>query len=247
MSADAKHESYQLLGEPRQGGILIIGDHASNFVPPDLDLGIAPDLLNFHIAVDLGVAEVARRIVDTHHLFSAMLCGVSRLVIDCNRDEGAAGLIPHISDGHVIPGNYPTEAVREERLSRFYRPYHAAITAYIDRYQPKLLLSLHSFTPHLAEHPDSQRPWQIACLYNEDDSAARVAMPLFEAAELVTGDQQPYSGTLLNHSMNIHGEARYIPYLGIEMRQNEISSTETQARYAEIIAQTAIKCCNKLA
>ena len=50
-----------MLGEPRFGGILIVSDHASNRVPADIDLGIDPALLAEHVAIDLGVAEVAAR------------------------------------------------------------------------------------------------------------------------------------------------------------------------------------------
>lgn len=237
---------YTLVGQPRAGGILIISDHASNHVPADIDLGIAPELLNNHIAIDIGVAEIGRMIVEKHQNFAAYQCAVSRLVIDCNRDPDAPGLLPHISDGHAVPGNYPTEAHREERLSRFFKPYHQNLGRILIETPPAMILSIHSFTPHLHEHPDTERPWQIACLYNEDDRAARIAIPLFEAKGLATGDQQPYSGKLLNYTMDRHAEGK-IPYLGIEIRQDQVSDSAGQARYAEIIAQIAVQCSNKLA
>jgi predicted N-formylglutamate amidohydrolase len=54
---------FEMLGTPRQGGFLIIGDHASNRIPDDIDLGIDLALLREHIAWDIGVAEVTRLII----------------------------------------------------------------------------------------------------------------------------------------------------------------------------------------
>ncbi len=56
--------------------LLIICDHASAYVPADIDLGIASALLDQHIAVDIGVAEVAPLIVEQLGC-TAILGGVS--------------------------------------------------------------------------------------------------------------------------------------------------------------------------
>ena len=52
-------EAWQQRGTARAGGVLLIGDHASAHVPEDIDLGLDPALLDNHIAIDIGVAEVA--------------------------------------------------------------------------------------------------------------------------------------------------------------------------------------------
>ena len=57
-------EAWRQLGEARAGGILLIADHASAFVPDDIDLGIDPALLANHIAIDIGVAVDAGRLVE---------------------------------------------------------------------------------------------------------------------------------------------------------------------------------------
>jgi predicted N-formylglutamate amidohydrolase len=106
-----------------------------------------------------------------------------------------------------------------------------------------LILSLHSFTPRLASHPDEARPWQIGVLYNDDDRAARIAIPWLEAEGLVVGDQKPYSGKLLNATMNRHAEAERRLYLGIEVRQDQISTTPQQAEWAERLHRL----CNRVA
>ena len=170
-------EAFRLLGTPRFGGVLVVSDHASNHVPADIDLGIAPELLSQHIAVDIGVAEVGALMAQRPGI-SAFQGAVSRLVCDFNREEHAPAVIPIASDGHAIPGNLLDHADHLARLERFYHPYHTALAALLDEAPPALILSLHSFTPCLASHPDEPRPWHCGVLYNEDERAARIALRL---------------------------------------------------------------------
>ena len=224
--------------------VLIVSDHASNHVPEDIDLGIAPELLHQHIALDIGAAEVSALLAERLQC-TAILGGVSRLVCDLNRDEGALNIIPHITDGHVIPGN--EHADHAERLARFHQPYHTQVAREVAAIQHPFILSIHSFTPCLATHPDQKRPWEIGVLYNEDNRAARIAIPMLETAGLIVGDQLPYSGRLLNYTMNRHAEANGIPYLGIEMRQDISGTAEGQRRYADILAPIVEHCRAQLA
>lgn len=222
---------WTLLGEPRFGGILIVSDHASNRVPEDIELGIDPALLDQHIAVDIGVREVGVLLAQRPGI-AAFHANFSRLVCDVNRDDHAPGIVPIASDGHAIPGNDLDHGGRQARIDRFYHPYHAALAEVIDRTPPALILSIHSFTPNLATSAEP-RPWQAGVLYNEDDRGARLALPLLKAEGLTVGDQEPYSGRLLNYTMNRHAEAEGRPYLGVEIRQDEISDQAGQVAWAE--------------
>lgn len=235
-------EAWRLAGTPRFGGILVVSDHASNRVPEDIDLGIAPGLLNEHVAIDLGVAGVAERMA-AHQGIAAFLGNVSRLVCDFNREEHAPGVLPIASDGHAVPGNALDHAAREARLTRFFHPYHAALAEVLDAAPPALILSLHSFTPSLSAHPDEQRPWDCGVLYNEDDRASRIAIALLREEGLNVGDQQPYSGKLLNATMNRHAEAEGRPYFGLEIRQDRIATEAQQAAWAERL----VRLCNRVA
>lgn len=237
-SADA----FRILGEPQPGGILIVADHASNRVPGDVDLGIAPELLDEHIAVDIGVASVADRMVRPGT--AAYLGNVSRLVCDLNRDREAPGVVPETSDGHPIPGNRLTTVERAARIARYFDPYHDGLTALLAQTPQRLIVSLHSFTPRLASDPSQQRPWHVGVLYNEDDRAARLAVPLLAAEGLIVGDQQPYSGKLLNATMNRHAEAGGRAYLGIEVRQDQISEAAGQAAWADRLSRIASEVAN---
>lgn len=234
-------EAYRIVGTPRFGGILVVSDHASNRVPDDIDLGIDQALLDEHIAWDIGVAAVAETMVRPG--IAVFLGNVSRLVCDCNREEDSPGLIPETSDGHAIPGNRIGRAARSARKVRFWSTYHAGLAALLDEAPPALILSLHSFTPRLASEPGQPRPWHCGVLYNRDARAARLALPLLAAEGLKVGDQQPYSGKLLNATMNLHAEAEGRPYLGVEVRQDRIADAAGQTEWAERLARI----CNEVA
>ena len=221
----------RVIGRPQTGGIVIIGDHASNRVPSGIDLGVDPALMDQHIALDIGVAAVAERMVAADPRFAALLGNVSRLVCDFNREEDAPGLVPTESDGHAIPGNRLDPAGVADRLARFHRPYHFALEQHLAANPPALILSLHSFTPGLSSRAEP-RPWHVGVLYNRDDRGASAAIPLLEADGLNVGDQLPYSGTLLNATMNRHAEAHGRLYLGVEVRQDQIGDAMGQAVWA---------------
>jgi len=234
---------HRLLGTPQAGGILIVSDHASNRVPNDIDLGIDPVLLQLHIAIDIGVGAIAEQMVSPGT--AAWLGNVSRLVCDYNRKHDVPGMMPEISDGHVIPGNVLTPQQRSARVTRFFEPYHSGLATLLHETPPALILSLHSFTPGLATC-DKPRPWQIGILYNEDERAARIAIPWLEAQGLVVGDQEPYSGKLLNASMNRHAEPNGLPYLSIEIRQDLIADTAGQAEWAQVMTALSAEVVSRL-
>lgn len=214
--------------------VLTVVDHASNRVPPGIDLGIDRALLDTHIALDIGAAALAHALG-----YPAFLANVSRLVIDFNREEDAPGLVPRASDGVVIPGNADCDP--RTRIGCWHS-YHDMLADRIAAVRPALIVSLHSFTPRLAARPHEQRPWQIGILYNQDDRAARIALPLLAAAGVVAGDQLPYSGKLLNATMNRHAEANGIPYLGIEMRQDLIADDVGVEHWAGVMRPVIAAC-----
>ncbi|MGI8943777.1 MAG: N-formylglutamate amidohydrolase [Qipengyuania sp.] len=228
-------QPFRQVGEPGPSRMLCVADHASNHVPPDIALGIDPALLDKHVALDIGVEGVAERLARRHRIPAHIAC-ISRLVCDFHRTEDDPALVPVESDGHLIAGNIGADV--EKRLERFHRPYHAALEAMIEDMQPKLLIALHSFTRSL-ESREEERPWEVALLYNQDDRAARHAIRLFGEQGLTVGDNQPYSGKQLNATMDRHAEARGIPYLTIEVRQDQIETEAGQARWAMMIADIA--------
>jgi len=238
-------EAWRLIGSAKPGGILIVADHASNHVPDGIDLELTAEQLGGHIAWDIGVAPVAT-LIAANPPFSAILGGASRLLADLNRGPHEDVVIPTESDGITITGNQLDAAERAQRLQRFHHPYHEKIAELIRDTKPAMLLSLHSFTPSLQNTPGEARPWEIGIMYNEDERAARIALPALEKTGLKVGDQKPYSGKLLNATMNRHGEATGTPYLGVEMRQDMVADQHGQERYAAIIRDVCHKITEEL-
>jgi predicted N-formylglutamate amidohydrolase len=218
--------------------VLTVVDHASNHVPDDIDLGIDRSLLATHIAWDIGAGSLATALGYPVHRAT-----VSRLVIDFNREETAPGLVPLYSDGHHIAGNPGNVS---DRIARFYRPYHDSLARRISDERPAMLLSVHSFTPQLSEKKHEMRPWEVGVLYNNDDRLARIALRLLDAAGIIAGDQQPYSGKILNATMNRHGEGTGTPYLGLEIRQDLIADAAGVAHWAERLRPIITACLDQL-
>lgn len=223
--------------------VLLLCDHASNRVPADIDLGVDPALLDLHIGVDIGAGPLTRSLAATLDA-PAILATVSRLVIDLHREPDHMGLIPHRSDGHWIPGN--DRADRADRIRRFHAPYHRLLRERIRSQRPKLILSIHSFTPCL-EHGGTPRHWQVGVLYNRDARAASPAIDFLRARGLVTGDNEPYSGRLLNATLNRHAESQGIPSAALEIRNDLIADPAGVTQWSGILADLTKTLRNSLA
>ena len=115
-------------------GLLILADHATNRLPPEYgDLGLDPSAFSRHIAYDIGVEPLTRALAAILGAPAVMSC-FSRLLIDPNRGEDDPTLIMKISDGAIIPRNYPMSAEEADfRLNHFHRPYHDAVSGMIAR------------------------------------------------------------------------------------------------------------------
>ena len=227
-------------GDPR---ILLLCDHASNHVPADIDLGIDQALLDKHIAVDIGAGPLTRALAAALDA-PAVLATVSRLVIDLNRAVDQPGLIPDKSDGHVIAGNAGVDPAG--RIARFHCPYHARITAEIERHRPDLIVAVHSFTPFL-ETKGALRPWDIGILSNLDRRAADLILAMVADRGLIVGDNEPYSGAVLNATLDWHAEANNIPSFNLEVRNDLIADAVGVVCWAEILAPTLTDVRNRLA
>ena len=204
------------------------------------NLGLAAARLEEHIAYDIGAGDVARRLADKLNC-RAILCRTSRLLIDCNRLLEDPTLIPETSDGVVIPGNRGLDfSERQARIEAFFKPYHGEIRRQIEwRLQRRIIpaiISIHSFTPALA---GMVRPWQVGVLWDRDP---RVAPKLIEHlrrdANLVVGDNQPYSGVDPHgYALKTYGADLGLPTAIIEIRQDLIENSQSMEFWAEKLAE----------
>jgi predicted N-formylglutamate amidohydrolase len=241
------NEAFEIIPGDAASGLLIVVDHASAHIPADIDLGIGPELVERHIGWDIGASELGRalcRRLGCPGLFGA----VSRLVLDLHREQDSPALIPIASDGHAIPGNVRlTSAERAERIARFWTPYHDQLGHIVTVSPPALIAAIHSFTPRLESVEGPDRPWHVGILYNRDDRAARVAISTLREQGFVTGDNEPYSGRLLNATMNLHAEANGIPYLAIEVRNDLIRDAAGVTHWTKVLESVIQLCRNELA
>ena len=223
------------------GRFVILCDHASNRIPPELHgLGLPSSELARHIAWDIGAAGV---VAELSKIFDApaILCGTSRLVIDCNRQLTAADLIPEVSDGTSIPGNAGlSERDKAERIERWFDPYHGAVEAVLSAREQAIVLSIHSMTGCLA---GSARPWQIA-LSSYDDR--RLVEPVLNAlrrpGDVLVGDNQPYDlDPAVDYSIPFHAMRRGLPYLQVEFRQDQIQDHAGQIAWAQRFARALVR------
>jgi predicted N-formylglutamate amidohydrolase len=214
---------------------LIICDHASNRVPEELrDLGLPPSELNRHIAWDIGAAGVAGELAALLDA-PAILCGTSRLVIDCNRQLDARDLIPEVSDRTTVPGNLNlTQSERQYRIEKWFEPYHAEIESVIENHA--IVLSIHSMTPCLA---GTVRPWQIALSSHRDRTLVEPVLEnLRRPGDIAVGDNEPYDlDPLVDYSIPFHAIRRNMRHLQVEFRQDEVAERAGQVRWARRFAE----------
>jgi len=220
---------------------LLICDHASRLVPRSLgSLGLDDTQLASHIAWDIGAAGVAKRL-STALDATLLLQSYSRLVIDCNRPPGSASSIPTQSEYARIAANEGlTTADSAARVAEIFTPYHAAISTVLDQRRVAgtrtLLVTIHSFTP---VYLGQTRPWKIGLMYRHEHRLGRALLELLrQDKSLHAGENQPYAiSDNTDYTIPVHGEARRLPHVGIEIRQDLITDMHGQQEWATRLAQ----------
>jgi predicted N-formylglutamate amidohydrolase len=224
----------------KPGQFLILCDHASNHVPPALNgLGVSEADRQKHIAWDPGTAYIGRLLADR---FSspAVICGVSRLVIDCNRRLTNPTLVPPESDGIVIPANQNLS--REQiggRIEEFYLPYHYRVVAALERFALKgvqpVILSIHSFTPTMR---GQSRPWSIGISHTPDNSLSKgVLEALKRDGDYLVGDDEPYGAEAdVDYSIFVHAFHRGLKHVQVEFRQDLVGTNDGAQHWGTIFA-----------
>jgi predicted N-formylglutamate amidohydrolase len=227
------------MGRQGQSNFVIVVDHASPRIPRRLgDLGLPHAELQRHIAWDIGALGVARRVAAA--LDAPLVAqNYSRLVIDCNRDPEVATSIPIMGESTEIPGNMALSGAEvAARRAEIFDPYHDRVRALLDERlaagRPTILVAQHSMTNIFK---GVRREMHAAVLYNRDRRFAGLVLDLLRAeADLVVGDNEPYFvSDETDYTVPRHGEARGLPHVEIEIRQDLISDDAGQAEWAERI------------
>lgn len=219
---------------------VLICEHAGRRIPQALgDLGLPESELLRHIAWDIGARDIA---LSLSRLLDAPLFmqRYSRLVCDCNRRTDVATFIPEISETTTIPGNVglgPRQ--REQREQEIYWPFHHHVASVLDARRRAerrtFLVTIHTFTPVFK---GVQRPWQIGVLFNRDRRFSPAVLDYLRTnTDYTVGENEPYSvGDETDYAIPVHGEARNLPCVEFEVR-NDLTAGAAADAWADLIAR----------
>jgi predicted N-formylglutamate amidohydrolase len=229
----------EVLRETGASDFFLTGDHAGRAIPAALgDLGVAAADMDRHIAWDIGIAGVTRRLSEQLDA-TAVLQAYSRLVIDCNRNPDWDSAMPEVSEYTPIPGNIGlTEDQKQSRVRAIFTPYHDRIAALLDERSRRrtIFVAMHSFTPVFK---GESRAMQVGILYDTDPKLAMIMLDLLRReGDLVVGENAPYALTpTSDYSVPTHAVRRGLNHLEVEIRQDLIATEAGQAAWADRFAR----------
>lgn len=228
------------IGRQGRSNFVIAVDHASPRIPRRLGgLGLPPSELQRHIAWDIGSLSVARQVAAA--LDAPLLAqNYSRLVIDCNRDPSVPTSIPILSESIEISGNIGLSADEiAARRAEIFDPYHDRLRALLDvrlaEGRPTILVAQHSMTNVFK---GVRREMHAAVLYNRDRRFAGLVLDMLRReAGLLIADNEPYFvSDETDYTIPRHAEARGLPHVEIEIRQDLVNDDAGQTDWARRIA-----------
>lgn len=203
------------------GAVLLLCEHASAHIPSRYgDLGLRPEWRDSHAAWDPGALALSQLLSEA--LDAPLVSGrVSRLVYDINRPPEAAAAMPARSELVEIPGNADlTPAQRAERITTVYRPFCEAVTGLLDA-EARAIVTVHSFTP---VYFGAARPTEIGILHDSDARLAEAMLAHAPATRRVDRNMPYGPEDGVTHSLQLHGIARGLPNVMLEVR-NDLLTT----------------------
>jgi predicted N-formylglutamate amidohydrolase len=215
--------------------VFLTCEHASQRLPspwvwPEHDRR----LIDTHWAYDLGAREITLELARTLRA-TAVLAEYTRLLVDANRSEGHPDLFRAVAEGEPVLLNQAISASEAElRVSRFHRPFHAAVDRALLDVRAPLLLSIHSFTP---VYEGAVRNVELGVLFDDQEEAA-FALGAALARELPNvAYNEPWSGKLgLIYSADAHSRRNHRVALELEVRQDLAVDPAYRARLVPVLA-----------
>ncbi|MEH6402929.1 MAG: N-formylglutamate amidohydrolase [Sneathiella sp.] len=215
------------------GEFLVICEHASNFVPAELNtLGLSEETLLSHIAWDPGAIEVARMV--SENLQSPLIAQkISRLVYDCNRPLDAKDAAPYFTERGTVPGNkdLPLAEIRR-RFDAYYAPFWTAINNQLNGGAQKALVTIHSFTP---VYNGKTRAVEVGVLHDEESPFADILLDEMRmSGNYNVCRNEPYAPVDgVTHTLREHGVSRGLPNVMIEIRNDLLVTEAHRVKMAE--------------
>jgi predicted N-formylglutamate amidohydrolase len=230
---------FSVVNENGASPFVLVCEHASRFIPKSYEgLGLPESELSRHIAWDIGAQEVAVRLGQFLDA-PLILAGYSRLIIDLNRPLGSPTSIPEISELTAVPGNIGLgEDERNRRAALYFTPFHNKLTEILDarlaRGGRPIVVGIHSFT---SVFKGVSRPWHGGILFRRSASFGKAFAAALGGEDERVAENQPYQiGGESDYTVPVHGEARGLEAVLVEMRQDLIADDRGAAKWAERLA-----------
>ena len=226
----------EIIREGAGGDLVLVCEHAAHGIPVDLTgLGLSEATRLSHAAWDPGAMDVARALSEA---FDAPLVAgrLSRLVYDCNRPPESLTAIRDVSEAHDVPGNRDlTDEQRADRARRVHDPFHAALERVLDTARPRALVTIHSFTP---VYDGVRRAVELGFLHDVDDRLAVAALrEARRAGRFASELNAPYAASDgVTYTLRRHAEARALPHVMIEIRNDLIADAAAAGEMADHLA-----------
>ncbi|WP_404363262.1 N-formylglutamate amidohydrolase [Marinobacter sp.] len=249
-TALASERPARLLNGNADSSLLLVCEHASNYIPPQFnDLGIDSALQSSHIAWDPGALAVANLLSKSLNA-PVVASAVSRLVYDCNRPPEAEDAIPTRSEIYDIPGNVSlTHGQRTDRMQDFYLPFESLLANTLagmpSRPSAPVLVTVHSFTP---VYNGQRRTTEIGVLHDTDSRLADALLKLAPRhSSLIFRRNNPYGPSDgVTHTLKRHGVRNGLMNVMVEIRNDLITTADDQRRMADMIAGLLVDALTRL-
>ncbi|MDD1140825.1 N-formylglutamate amidohydrolase [Pseudomonas sp. TNT2022 ID233] len=230
---------YNLSREDSTHPLILVCEHASRYIPEALNnLGLDDVAAREHIAWDIGALALAEQL--SEQLGATLLsANYSRLLIDLNRPRHAPDSIPAQSEIYQVPGNRELdEATRDYRRQCLFKPFHTRLQQLIDARlaegRPVRVVGIHSFTPVYYGQP---RELEVGVLFGQARAYAQRMLDGLERHPLKVAGNQPYKiDPLGDMTVPVHGDARGLESVLIEVRNDLLRSPEAVTRWANYLA-----------
>lgn len=222
--------------------VLLVCEHASRHIPEAYGgLGLGEADLARHIAWDIGAAELARALA-TRLDATLVLAGYSRLLVDCNRPLASPTLMPVVSETTRIPGNEAIDdAERARRIAGLFEPFQSEVARRLDARaaagRRSVVVGVHSFTPVFR---GVTRPWHAGILYGRARAfGERLVAALGGPSETIAANE-PYRIDEEDYTVPVHGDARGLDAVLIEIRNDLISDASGVHAWADRLATALV-------
>jgi len=230
---------YNLIREDSTHPLILVCEHASRYIPDALNnLGLDETAAREHIAWDIGALELAEQL--SEKIGATLLsANYSRLLIDLNRPRHAPDSIPAQSEIYQVPGNRELdEATREYRRQCLFKPFHTRLQQLIDERlaegRPVRVVGIHSFTPVYYGQP---RELEVGVLFGQAKAYAQRLLDGLGRHPLKVAGNQPYKiDPLGDMTVPVHGDARGLESVLIEVRNDLLRNPEAVTRWANYLA-----------